>query len=410
MLSKQGEPSLQNRPAIVGVGRTKFGEHYGKEPEKLIEEAWLAASNECNIERKDLEACYMSDCFLPITNKLGLEEGFLSELTELHVPMEVTRSFSAALLTACHAIQAGIYNTVLVGGIEKMTDRWDKIRDDLMLLEDPWSYYAGCTPEANHELLLRAYIKRHQITGENLEKLNLALAYISVKNHANATKNKYAQYQKKISIEQVVGARKSAHKPLGLFDFAPISDGASALILTSDAVAKKLNDKPIYVLGCTSATDYLNYPAREDLSHFVAAEIAMKNASKMSKTSLSNIPIIEVNDQSTIMDLVSLEDLGFYPPGTAWKNIYESYQKNQNFYERDGRQLFVNTDGGLKANGNPLGATGGAQIFEIYRQLRGEAGERQVKFADVSPKNGCVVEFEGFGTKAYVSILGEKKD
>jgi acetyl-CoA acetyltransferase len=291
-----------------------------------------------------------------------------------------------------------------------MTDRWDKIRDDLMLLEDPWSYYAGSTPEANHELLLRAYIKKHQITGENLEKLNLALAYISVKNHANATKNKYAQYQKKISIEQVVSARKSEHKPLGLFDFAPISDGASALILTSDATAKKLNKRPIYVLGCTSATDYLNYPAREDLSRFVAAEIAMNRASQMAKTPVSSMPIIEINDQSTIMDLVSLEDLGFCPAGTAWKNIYESYQKNQNFYEIGGRQLYVNTDGGLKADGNPLGATGGAQIFEIYRQLREEAGERQVKFADGSPKNGCVVEFEGFGTKAYVSILGEKKD
>jgi len=409
MLSTKGDLSLQNCPAIVGVGRTKFGEHYGKEPEKLIEEAWLAASNECNIERKDLEACYMSDCFLPITNKLGLEEGFLSELTELHVPMEVTRSFSAALLTACHAIQAGVYNTVLVGGIEKMTDRWDKIRDDLMLLEDPWSYYAGCTPEANHELLLRAYIKKHHVTGENLDKLDLALAYISVKNHANAIKNKYAQYQKKISIEQVLSARKTAHKSLGLYDFAPISDGASALILTSDVAAKKMNDKPIYVLGCTSATDYLNYPARDDLSRFVAAEIAMKRASQMAKTPLSNMPIIEVSDQSTIMDLVSLEDLGFCPAGTAWKYIYESYQKNQNFYEIDGRQLFVNTDGGLKADGNPLGATGGAQVFEIYRQLRGEARERQVNFKDGSPKNGCVVEFEGFGTKAYVSILGEKK-
>ena len=172
---------MQNRPAIVAVGRTKFGEHYGKEPEKLIEEAWLAASNECNIERKDLEACYMSDCFLPITNKLGLEEGFLSELTELHVPMEVTRSFSAALLTACHAIQAGVYNTVLVGGIEKMTDRWDKIRDDLMLLEDPWSYYAGGTPEANHELMLRAYIKKHNITAKTLTNSTLLLLKFQLK-------------------------------------------------------------------------------------------------------------------------------------------------------------------------------------------------------------------------------------
>ena len=325
----------------MGVGRTKFGEHYGKEPEKLIEESWLAASNECNIERKDLEACYLSDCFLPITNKLGLEEGFLSELTELHVPMEVTRSFSAALLTACHAIQAGVYNTVLVGGIEKMTDRWDKIRDDLMLLDDPWCYFAGGTPESNHELMLRAYIKKHHITGENVEKLNLALAQVSVKNHANATKNKYAQYQRKITIDQVLSARKTAHKPLGLYDFAPISDGASALILTSESAAKKLNDKPIYIQSCTSATDYLNYPAREDLSRFVAAEIAMQHASQMAKTPLSNISVIEVNDQSTMMELVSLEDLGFYPSGTAWKSIHASCEKNQNFYEVDGRQLFV---------------------------------------------------------------------
>jgi acetyl-CoA C-acetyltransferase len=401
---------LQNRPAIVGVGRTKFGEHYGKEPEKLIEEAWLAASNECNIERKNLEAFYMSDTLLPITNKLGLEEGFLSELTQLHVPMEVTRSFSAALLTACHAIQAGVYNTVLVGGIEKMTDRWDKIRDDLMLLEDPWSYYAGGTPESNHELMLRAYIKKHNITGENLDKLEMALAYVSVKNHMNATKNKYAQYQRKITIDQVLNARKVVNKPLGLYDFAPISDGASALILTNEAVAKKLNNNPVYVLGCTSATDYLNYPAREDLSHFVAAELAMKQASEIAKIASTDLHVIEVNDESTLMELISLEDLGYCLPGTAWKNIYESCQKNQNWYEINSKQLFVNTDGGLKADGNPLGAIGGAQVFEIYRQLRGEAGERQVNINNGSPKNGCVVEFEGFGTKAYVSILGVKKD
>ena len=401
---------MQNRPAIVAVGRTKFGEHYGKEPEKLIEEAWLAASNECSLERKDLEACYIADCFLPITNKLGLEEGFLSELTELHVPMETTRSFSAALSTACHAIQAGVYNTVLVGGIEKMSDRWDKIRDDLMLLEDPWSYYAGGTPESNHELLLRAYIKKYHITGDSLDKLNIALAQISVKNHANATKNKFAQYQKPITVEQVLKARKAAHKPLGLFDFAPISDGASALILTSEATAKKRCDKPISVLACTSATDYLNYTAREDLARFVAAEIAMKNAVQTAKTAVSEMHIVEINDQSTIMELVSLEDLGFLKAGTAWKTIHESYQHNGNFYEADGNRIFVNTDGGLKANGNPFGATGGAEIFEIFRQLRGQAGERQVTIDGAPPKKGCVSEFEGFGTKAYVSVLGEKKN
>ena len=163
-------------PAIISVGRTKFGEHYEIEPENLVEEAGLTALDCANIERRDINACHYADYFLPITNKLGLEEGFLSELLELNVPMEITRSFSSALSNACNAVQAGKYDLVLVGGMEKMTDRWDKIRDDLMLLEDPWSYYAGCTPEANHELMLRAYIKRYGIAGEQLDILKKAFA------------------------------------------------------------------------------------------------------------------------------------------------------------------------------------------------------------------------------------------
>ena len=396
---------MQNRATVVTVGRTRFGEHYEKEPEKLIEEAWLKASVEAGIERRDMEACYLSDYFLPITNKLGLEEGFLSELTELHVPMEVTRSFSSALSTACNAIQAGRYDIVLVGGIEKMTDRWDKIRDDLMLLEDPWSYYAGSTPEANHELMLRAYIKKHGITGENIEKLNVALAQVSVKNHLNATKNEYAQFQRRITVEQVLDARKEARKPLGLYDYAPISDGAAVLILTSEEVAKKLTDRPVYILGSSSATDYLTFPAREDRTHFLVSKIAMKNALKMAGISLKDVQIVELYDQSTVMEMVSLEDLGFCEPGKAWVSIHESCQDYKGYYEIDGRKLFANMNGGLKADGNPLGATGGAQIFEVFRQLRGDAGERQVK-GDKEPKYGCVLELEGFGTKGYVYILG----
>jgi acetyl-CoA C-acetyltransferase len=396
---------MQIRPAIIAAGRTRFGEHYEKEPEKLIEESWLKASIEANVERKDVEACYLSDYFLPITNKLGLEEGFLSELTELHVPMEVTRSFSSALSNACNAIIAGRYDRVLVGGIEKMTDRWDKIRDDLMLLEDPWSYYAGCTPEANHELMLRAYVEKYGVKGEDLEKLNVALAQISVKNHLHATKNEYAQYQKKITVENVLNARRDAGKPLGLFDFAPVSDGAATLILTSDRAAKKLTDKPVYVLGFSSATDYLTYPAREDLTCFVSVKIAMKNALKMAGVSLQDLRLVELYDQSTVMEMISLEDLGFCEPGRAWKSVYESCQDYRGCYEVDGKQLFANMNGGLKADGNPLGATGGAQVFEVFRQLRGEAGERQVR-DDESLKHGCVLELEGFGTKAYVYILG----
>jgi len=390
---------------MVSVGRTRFGEHYEKEPEKLIEEAWLKASMEGNLERRDLEACYLSDYFLPITNKLGLEEGFLSELTELHVPMEVTRSFSSALMNAVNAIQAGRFDVVLVGGIEKMTDRWDKIRDDLMLLEDPWSYYAGCTPEANHELMLRAYIKKYGITGDDLETLNVALAQVSVKNHFHGAKNEYAQYQRKITIEQVLNARKESRRPLGLYDYAPISDGAAILILTSEKAAKEYSDKPVYISGCSSATDYLTYPAREDMTHFLVTEVAMKNALKMSGMNVGDIPIVELYDQSTVMEMISLEDLGFCTQGTAWRSISESCQDYKGYYEIDGRKLFVNMSGGLKADGNPLGATGGAQVFEVFKQLKCEAGERQVR-NDGELKHGCVLELEGFGTKGYVYILG----
>jgi acetyl-CoA C-acetyltransferase len=394
-------------PAIIGVGRTRFGEHYERSPEKLIEEAWLRASEEAGIERKDLQASYVADYFLPITNKFGLEEGFLSELTELHVQMEITRSFSSALSNACNAIQAGRYDLVLVGGMEKMTDRWDKIRDDLMLLEDPWSYYAGCTPEANHELMLRAYIKKYGVKSWELENLNLALACVAVKNHKHALKNEYAQYRREIKIEDVLKQREAAQKPLGLYDFAPISDGATALILASPEVAQKYTDKPVYILGCSSATDYITFPSREDLTHFLVTRICMENALKMAEISLKDIALIELYDQSTVMEMVSLEDLGFAREGRAWMDIYESCQNYEGYYVIDGKRLYVNTNGGLKADGNPLGATGGAQVFEVFKQLRGEAGERQIE-PSLEPFYACTLELEGFGTKGYVYIFGKE--
>jgi len=391
-------------PAIIGVGRTKFGEHYEREPEKLIEEAWLKASESAGIERKNLDAGYFADCFLQITNKIGIEEGFLSELTELHIPMEKTRSFSSALLNACYAIQAGKYDLVLIGGVEKMTDRWDKIRDDLMLLEDPWSYYAGSTPEANHELMLREYVKQYRISDSQFETFNIALAQIAVKNHKNALQNEYAQYQREISLDNVLKERQKAHKPLGLYDFAPISDGATALILASPEKAEKLSDTPVCVAGSASATDYVTYPAREERTGFIASNIAMRNALKMADVKISDIQIAELYDQSTFLEMISLEDLGFSKQGTAWQDIAESLKESQSFYRVGDRELYVNTDGGLKADGNPLGATGGAQIYEVVKQLKGEAGNRQVK-TDAELQHGCVLELEGFGTKAYVHVL-----
>lgn len=389
------------RPVILGVGRTKFGEHYEIEPEKLMEEALIKAFYSAGIERKDLEACYFSDYFLQITNKIGIEEGFLSEMLEVHVPMEKMRSFSSALLNACYAIQSKKYNLVLVGGMEKMTDRLDKIRDDLMLLEDSWSYYAGCTPEANHELMLREYIKKYKISGEKLEMFNTALAQISVKNYHHGIKNKYAQFQRAISVEKVFSERLKVSKPLGLDDLAPVSDGAAALILASPEIVEKQVDTSICVVGSSSATDFVSFPSREDRTGFIASRIAMKNALKMANIGINDVHIAELYDQSTLLEMIALEDLGFSEKGKAWLDIYNSKEYKE-FYEIGGKKIYVNTNGGLKADGNPLGATGGAQIIEIVTQLKGEAGERQV---EENLQYGCVLEFEGFGTKAYVHIL-----
>jgi acetyl-CoA C-acetyltransferase len=393
------------RPAIIGVGRTVFGEHYEKEPERLIEEAGLSALDSAGIERRDLDACFLSDYFLPITNKIGLEEGFFSELLELHVPMEITRSFSSALLSASNAIQSGRYEMVLVGGMEKMTDRWDKIRDDLMLLEDPLSYYAGCTPEANHELMLRAYVKKHGIQGEDLEKFSIALAQIPVKNHRHAVKNKFAQYRREIALEQVLKERREARKPLGLYDYAPVSDGAAALVLASPEVATTYTDMPIYILGSASATDYVTFSAREDRTSLIATSLAMKSALKMANIRVADIQILELYDQSSLLEMISLEDLGFCKRGTAWLDIYNSCKDYKGYYLINGEKLFVNLNGGLKADGNPLGATGGAQVFEIVKQLSGDAGERQASSED-GLQYGCSLELEGFGTKAYVYLFG----
>jgi acetyl-CoA C-acetyltransferase len=318
--------------------------------------------------------------------------------------MEKTRSFSSALLNACNAIQAERYDLVLVGGVEKMTDRWDKIRDDLMLLEDPWSYYAGSTPEANHELMLREYVKHYHLSSKELEEFNLALAQIAVKNHKNAAQNEYAQYQREINVETVLEERRKAQRPLGLFDFAPVSDGATAIILANEEKAKAFGSTPICVTASASATDYVTYPARDERTGFTASSLAMKNALKMAKVELKNLQIVELYDQSTFLEMVSLEDLGFSKRGMAWRDISESFKESPRFYQVNSQDIYANTNGGLKADGNPLGATGGAQIYEIVQQLKGEAGNRQVQTKN-ELEYGCASELEGFGTKAYIHIL-----
>jgi len=396
--------------SIIGVGRTVFSEHYEKDPEDLIEEAGLNALIDANIERRDIEAVYVSDYFLQITNKIGIEEGFLAELLNLNIPMEKFRSFSAALMNACLAVYSGRYNVVLVGGVEKISDRLDKIRDDLMMLYDPWTYYSGGTPESSHEIMLREYIKAYNIKNEYYDSFMKSLAYVSVKNHKFGSRNKYAQfYGREIRIDDVLNARYMSKSILGIYDYAPPitgypSDGSTAVIIANPRTAHEYSNKPIHIIGIGSATDYISYTLRPQRIGFKSVRLAGSKALSEAEVSINNIQIAELYDQSTLMEAILLEDLGFCSYGKSWGAIYNSYVENRPYYEFSNRPLYVNTDGGLKADGNPLGALGGAQIFEIVSQLRGKSSDRQVKVDD-ELKYGLTVELEGFGTKAYVFIF-----
>ncbi|MCW1300956.1 MAG: hypothetical protein QW507_02925 [Candidatus Nanoarchaeia archaeon] len=395
--------------AIVGVGRTKFGELFEKQPEELIEEAGLMALESAGVEKKELKACFLADYFLPLTNKIGVEEGMLAEMLGTNIPMEKFRSFNGALANAANALELKKYDVVLVGGLEKMTDRLDKIRDDLMILEDPWSFHTGATPEANHELLAKEYMK--PLSAEERNKFLHALGWISVKNHGNALKNEYAHFRRKINLEDVLKAR-SKGRVLGMYDFAPISDGATALIATRPELADCFEEK-IYLVASGSATDYLSYHAREERNSLRAVKLACATALHQLKNLIGETPdrllnkikIVETYDQSTLLELLSLEDLGFVERGKAWKIVFESLEGINKFpapYKTEAGEIYFNTNGGLKADGNPLGATGGAQVFEIFRQLTGKAGEMQV-----DTEYALSLELEGFGTKAYVNIFSK---
>ncbi|MEM2136591.1 MAG: thiolase family protein [Candidatus Methanomethylicia archaeon] len=395
---------MSNKPIIIGCGRTSFGEHYERNPEELIEQAGLKALENAGIERRDLDAVIVSNYFLQVTNKIGLEEGFMSEFLDLNIPMEATRSFSSAVNHACNAIEAGRSEVILIGGVEKMSDRLDKIMDDIMMLIDSWSYYAGGTMEAHHEIMLREYVKKYDIKGEVFNEFMRTLAYISHKNHENGAKNPEAQfYRSKADIESIIRARRGGI--LGLYDYAPISDGASAIIVTSERRAIELGKEVgLEIVGRGYATDHLSYFTREDLVGFKSTRIAMEKTLERFGKTLDKIKLMEIYDQSTLMELIALEDLGFCKSGEAWKTIAKSMRDGKYTYNLMGKDVYVNTNGGLKADGNPYGATGGAQINEVYLQLMKRAGERQIPIND--DDHALTMEHEGFGTKTYIYIFG----
>jgi len=365
---------------VSDVGITKFGRR--KESlQTLMYEAYTHAksTNDTNIDAVFV-GCMNPDEFVGDSNFATLIVDYLGLYQSPSVRIDnAPASGSAAFQQAFFSIASGLYKNVLVLAGEKMSDLPTKTTTRILSkLIDKYERSTGATMPALAALVTRRYMYEFGLSREEL-------ALAAVKNHYNGTLNPYAQFQKKIKVEDVLES-KMISDPLRLFDCASIADGACAVILTSSKTDVK-------VTGIGHATDYLSLQYRDSLTSFNATKTAAKRAYSMANRKPKDIDVAEVHDAFTILEIVNPEDLGFFKPGEG----ADALVNGKTGLNGD---LPINTSGGLKARGHPVGATGLAQICEIVWQLRREAGKRQV-----TAKIGLCHNIGGFVNNNIVTIL-----
>ena len=365
---------------VSDVGMTKFG----KRKESLQGLIYEAFTNAISDEKPDFDAVFIGsmnpDEFTGDSNIATLIVDHLGLYQTPSVRIEnAPASGSAAFEQAFFSIASGYYEKVLVLAAEKMSDPPTHIATRIISkLVDKYERSCGATMPALAALVTRRYMYEYKLSREEL-------ALAAVKNHHNGTLNPYAQFQKEISVEDVLESKMIA-EPLHLYDCASICDGACAVVLTS----RKTDVK---VTGLGHATDYLSLHYRDSLTSFNATKVAARRAYEMAHRQPGDMDVAEVHDAFTILEIVNPEDLGFFKPGEGVDALISGKTKLSG-------ELPINTSGGLKARGHPVGATGLAQICEIAWQLRGEAGKRQVH-ADI----GLCHNIGGFVNNNIVTIL-----
>ncbi len=382
--------------AVIGIGMTKFGELWDKSFRDLVAEAGVKAIMDAGIEGKDIDAMYIggmsSGGFVEQEHvaPLAIE---VAGLEDFHIPATRVEGACAsgglAMRQGYIAVASGIHDIVLVGGAEKMTDVVGTEATNVLAsaADREWEAFFGMTFPGLYALMARYHMHKYGTTQEQL-------ASVAVKNHYNGSMNPNAQFNRKISIEDVLASPMVAD-PLHLLDCSPITDGAAAAILAPLDIAKKYTDKIVKILASTQASDTISLHNRKRFDALPAAIHAARQAYKMAGVEPKDIDVAEVHDCFTIAEIMAIEDLGFFEKGKGGKATEEGLTAI------DG-QIPINTSGGLKAKGHPVGATGIAQINEIVMQLRGEAGKRQVKDAEV----GLTHNVGGSGGTAVVHILG----
>ncbi|MHA1409002.1 MAG: thiolase domain-containing protein [Candidatus Odinarchaeia archaeon] len=379
--------------AVAGVGITKFGKHENKTGRELFAEAVDLALKDSDIETKEIEAVFIGN----FTADLFEHQGHLGPLMANYAGLTglpTTRfesacaSGGAALRQGIFSILSGLYDVVLVAGVEKMTDLpTSDVTDALAVAaDDIFEAGIGATFPGEYAMIAKAHMDKYGTTREQL-------AEVAVKNHHNAMFNPNAHFQKEITIEKALNAPMIAW-PLGLFDCSPISDGAAALILTREEIARKYTDTPIYIVGSGQASDTVSLFEREELTSLKASRLAARKAYKTAKVTPKDIDFAEVHDCFTIAEIIAVEDLGFFKPGEGGHAV-------ENGLTQLNADITINASGGLKAKGHPVGCTGVAQAVEAVIQLRGEAGKRQVKNAEI----GLTHNVGGSGGSCLVHIF-----
>ncbi len=377
--------------AVIGIGMTKWGELWKKSLRDIYVETALLALDDAGIDR--IDSMYIgsmsSGLFVGQEHIASLLADYLGQL-----PVPATRVETAcasgglALRLGFMEVASGMSDVVLASGVEKMTDvGGDEATYALGTAADQeYEGYQGITFPGLYALIARAHMQKYGTTREQL-------ARVAVKNHHNGSKNPLAQYQFEITVEAVLNSVKVAD-PLNILDCSPITDGAAAVIICPADIARKMGKPLIKISGTGHATDTIQISQRKDMTWLEATYQAAKQAYAMADKKPEDIDLIEAHDCFTIAEICVTEALGIVEKGKGGEAV------EAGLTALDGK-IPVNSSGGLKSKGHPVGATGIAQVVEITKQLRGEAGERQVKDARV----GMTQNMGGSGGSSVVHIL-----
>ncbi len=376
--------------AVVGTGMTKFGELWGQSIRDIFVEAAQQAIADSGVDHIDsLYVGSMSPGLFVNQEHLG---AVMADYLGVN-PIPATRVESAcasggvAFRQAFLEVASGASDIVLAGGVEKMTDGAD-VTDVLAAAADQeYEVYHGITFPGLYAMIAKAHMHQYGTTREQL-------AAVAVKNHRNGVKNPNAQFRSEVSLAQVMSSTMVAD-PLRLLDCSPVSDGAAAVIVASLDVARKLNKNFVKVIASAQASDTIALHGRESITTFKAVVEASKKAYKIANLRPADINLVEVHDCFTIAEIVVSEDLGFFEKGKGGEAA------KQGLTAIEGGRIPINTSGGLKAKGHPVGATGIAQIIELYEQLTSQAGTRQVK----NVRRGMAQNMGGSGASCVIHIL-----